>query len=351
MPSTLLSRGGLYNAHERKLPASRWDFLPNGARVKGANIMPPPRAGELDGRRRLGDQWARWSDASHPGGWLNIKAQIDQAKALGCNLVRVFATQNARAGSGGPYLTSDVAVSDAAYFAAWEQMLNYCRSVGVYCYPCLGGQDSGMIDGGNGWLYTPTLAWQAAESAKIAGWLDRHIDIVPGVDLGNEALTWANTVENGKTRGLQVYEAVKAVAPRLPLTWSHAIFAAPGPTPPQPAGAWDFLDLHIYYDAAATDLDAMLGTASQALVVGEFGSPRSAGAARVSRYQSALNVVNNVGSAGTGFRKVAGAMVWTLRDAGPGDPSDQTIQWGLASIDGSTVYSDVASIWASLPTT
>jgi hypothetical protein len=323
-------------------PGSVWDLLPVGKRIKGANIaMRPNQDYNLDCALLWGNwEWDAW-----------LKPQIDVAKNLGANTIRLYGTQKARIAASG--YTPQLPLS--TYLDRWEQFFNYLRSQGMYAYPCMG-FDSAIFDARYGW--TPDVDVLAAEYAQVVRFMVKHRDIIFGVDLANESVGWANQTAAGKTQtnGTIVYRACKDAAPGLRFTWS--MFFVRAPTPPvnfPNAGSYDYIDVHLYYGGVGdvsgtnnpleTDLDNTLAYyANTPVLVGEFGMNMQAGAtARQNRYSALRDLANHQAAGGA---RLAGVEQWAI---GVQD-SNALNDWGIA--DGSlNVRSDVQAIYASFPTT
>jgi hypothetical protein len=288
--------------------ASQWDLLPGGHQIKGVNIA--ARNVFAPDYSCWADMWVNWewSNGGSPGSTGNwIKWQIDQAKALGANTIRFFSTQYGRPGSGSGYATP---ISTATYLAQWDQLANYLRSQGMYLYPVLG-NDTSFEDFGT-YLYTTNQAWWTGEAILLARYLQKHADIIPGVDIHNEATNWANTAATGPT----VYLALKQAAPLLKYTWSCADVAKR-----PPASSYDYFEFHVYSGQVATFFDTLLSTNNLPVMMGEFGSAitNSTGTR-----QALYNSVAGMHASVTGGRRVAGSICWT---AAPQDAA------GLSSAD------------------
>lgn len=291
-----------------------------------------------------------WSAAGAPGAPGNyIKPMIDQAKALGANTIRffgMFSGRNPALLSGS--IASYVQTSQATYLARWKQLLDYCRSIGMYVYPTLAG-DSNINSSGvpytditKGYFYLPTTAWVIGEIQTMVAFLTQWADIIPAIDLYNEAVpAWRDVVGNGDA----VYRAAKSVAPQFKYTWSqNAFYAGPAPAPPT-GGAWasgailDFVDLHLYYNMNAADLDATVAFYNRPVLVGECGENLGAPANRAARYNSLSAVSGNV----TAGRRTAGGIVWAMCPQGAG-----AADYGLCDV-AMAPRADVSAIFTAMP--
>lgn len=295
-------------------------LLPGGARVRGSNICPQPLPG-------IGDWHNLWEDWP----WTSwIKFQVDLLQSVGGNTVRLMGTYK------GVY---DATINIATVLDRWDQLAEYTASIGMYLYPCVGGDFAGAYG------YTPSNAFVADEAAAVAERL-REYDHIIGIDIVQERSTsWA------ATNGEAAYSAVKAETD-VPLTYSHVVTNSTDLA----ATTWrsqldrmvDFFDIHINsYDLGATDLAnqywALGGT--KPTLIGEFGRPMSDGSsARAGVYTATKAGVNATASIATGTVYLAGALSWAISD----QDTVSSNQWGMFDAAG-VARTNVTSIFSTFP--
>lgn len=340
-------RAGQYSRVQAIQPASRWDLLPGGHQVKGVNLT----SNNMPNTPVNPGGWAKiWVDWDWTG-WL--KPQIDKALAIGINTIHIHGTNYGRTGSGstggtasGPYAE---VLSLATYLAEWDQILSYCRSIGMYVYPGFNA-DSAICEYTGYGGYTPSDAFLTAEYTALAGVLGKYLDIVIGFDMAIESRPWA------VAHGSQFYPVVKAVEPRLKLAWSCDYATAPTvwSNLNLAYNSFDFIDIHNYWDATATDLDWLMNYWTKPVLIGEFGqnigttpngtsnNPGGGTPARQSRYNGALAMVNNV----TSGRRLAGACAWCMYDQNQDGVLNNS--FGMYDQAGNR-RSDVSAIFDSFP--
>lgn len=345
---------GTYPTSKHWTTQSQWDILPNGHKAKGVSIFDLTWGDYTVGPNttwpasHLADMWSTWPWTT----W--IKPQIDMAvQTFGCNYIRFFATSYGRNPASG-YASI---LSDQAYFYQWKQLLDYCRSLGIYCYPTLE-VDSDASAGRTWFGYSPNNAWRVPEWQHLARLFQAYLDVVMGIDMINEAYGWATTTSDtsygnpgGNTyNAVIVYDALKSVLPQVPLTISTYFKNQPNQTNPWSSnsggqrlpiqGVLDFYDCHIYYDAAQTDFDVVFTQGNQAVLIGEFGADVSTGtASRQSRYNSVAAVLSHTNA--------AGAAAWNMWDSQT-QTSQSLFRFGLADSSGN-IRTDVESIFQAFP--
>lgn len=290
-----------------------WFLLPGGARVRGSNIV--PQAAHQDWHWLWRD-WA-WTD------W--IKWQIDLLAGLtGANTVRVMGTYKA---------IYDATLTEADYLDRWDQLATYVADLGMYLYPCTGGDFAGAYG------YTPTSSFVAEQAAQVAERLRDYPNII-GIDLVQERQSWA------KTEGEMVRSAVLQEID-VPLTFSIASTSqadfANTTWRSEIANVVDFFDYHINgHTPDSTEFTDDYWTAQpRPLLIGEFGAPLSLGSvAQAARYSA---VSTNAGSTATRSDgtavKCAGCLSWAITD----QDTINTNQWGMFDATGAerTYLTDV----------
>lgn len=299
-------------------------------------------------------QW-EWSAAGQPfGGPGNfIKPQIDLAIANGANYIRLMNPVIAR----NPLSGYANILSDAQWLDQWKQVLDYCRSCGIYCYPTLEA-DTDSSSGVSYWGFSPNNAWRVQEYPRLLRLFRAYLDVVPCVDIMNEGMGWASSTTDTSYKnpggnvynGTIIWNALKPIAPELPMTISCYFKAQPNQTNPLtnnsqgqrvPNGAtWDYVDAHCYYNAAATDYDVIMQQLNVPCLIGEFGDTVGSGN-RAARYNAVLALRNQ----NTSGRVCAGAALWSITDYN----TASTDQYGYSDSTGA-VRSDVSSIWAQFTT-
>jgi hypothetical protein len=97
-------------------------ILPNRQIIKGANVV--VYAQGWDG---FWGEW-KWED--------NIKWQIDLAKSVGANTIRII---------GDYFAISNGVHTVAQYRAKWRQVIDYCKSIDMYVYVCGGADPESLV--------------------------------------------------------------------------------------------------------------------------------------------------------------------------------------------------------------
>lgn len=336
--------------------ASPFDVLPGGRQGRGMHIDSFWMQAGV-GYPYAADFWSNWSKLNSTGSngaswtngaWLSmLKPQIDMAKTEGANVIEIPGTIMARYPKAGY-----TKLSDAAYFAAWRQVLAYCRSKGLYVIPRFN-PDSSQFGQDSGYGFTPAVSWFITEYTALVNVFSEFVDVIAFVDLAIECCPWADA---NTTSAISVYQAVKAAEPRLLFTWSAAWTGSPGNPPVWGANGskWpdatfsDLTAIDMYYDSPASDVDGLIqafasGGNERPIFLTEFGQQRAAG---TSARQSRFNAVNAVVQyAGAGGARCAGATLWM---AIPQDTVDGSNDWGYCDTS-FTPRTDVQSIWHSFP--
>jgi hypothetical protein len=282
-----------------------------GKKIRGGNITVKPSGQGWQG------MWAEWD-------WTNwIKPQVDRAVALGMNTVRVIGS--AECVIVDPIPVTLPKISQATYLARWQQLVEYCQSVGLYLYPVVV-QKWDFID-----TQTPTYNFQASNVTNVVTATAQLLGVYTNV-IGFDCFQ-----EGDATYGLAVadvlamYSAIRAVAPTVPLTTSNStggfgtLRGFWDDTTSLSYQAWtatggsDFIDIHLYTDAlVASDLDGFIQRVGKPVLIGEFGdSVDQTTGAIAARYAAMAAVHNRQG--------VIGSLVWALAD----QTTTSTDEWGV----------------------
>lgn len=285
---------------------SPWWLTPDGSAIRGANLT--VEAGPWEW---LWDEWD-WD------GW--IKPQIDLAVDAGANCVRII---------GDVVGVWRGTFTLATYRARWRQFIDYAASVGLNTYACGGDHHEPVAE-----------AMTQEEIRDVLVGLAEEIDgdsNVIGFDVIQE---WALWDPAGRAAAAA---AVRAVCDR-PLSFSLPIIDRANLLfYDYRAGivdVADFLDLHIYYDAAPGDLNTVRTGLAMPFLIGEFGAPATDPAAQLARYDAIVAL--SADAAGQGA-PIAGALVWSIVDGGvAGD-------FGMYS-DAGVERTDLTSRFQQLPT-
>jgi hypothetical protein len=288
-------------------PVPAWSLLPNNRRIRGANLAPNPSQG---------------------GSWINfwgpmwdwtgtVKPQLDNAKALGLNTVRII---------GAADFVASGNLTHATWIANLQTVLAYCRSVGLYYYLTMGSTVH----------VTPWDTNFATELSSTAAAIVSYMDVIIACDVLQELFSWdtandvpsylptdATTKWNTALRGTSGWTA--------PLTYSaysnsEASFVANAPGNAcadavnlQQCGV-DYFDIHWYlpegvgWDHArlAHTWWSTVALAGTRVLFGEYGAPLSwTSAHRVAYYQAMNDTVLHPGG---NNERCAGQLAWGLID-------------------------------------
>lgn len=299
---------GLIGAARRRTWSSASDVvtnLSNPAIIKGSNLVPHPDQFTANGPwAGLWEDW-RWATWMQP--------QIDNVATLGVNTIRLFGSQKA---------LFQGRITQATYWARWQQFLDYTAGLGLWIYPTFGDFHVDHWDG------TVSVANVTAAARDWAGMLAAAGNCI-GVNITNEAFLNNVYANFGTQYGLDCLAGMmgEVAAVGIPVTQDRVALNAGGwsgnPFPSPIQDLCDFHDWHIYYDGlSAADVATFRakGTFAQGpIVLGEFGGPASmTSAAQAARYTDAWTVV-------TGDTTVRGGIQWGAADQGT--TTDQ--QWGL----------------------
>jgi hypothetical protein len=273
-----------------------------GVKVKGGNIVVKSSGGSWGGLFSEWD-WDNW-----------IKPQIDRARALGMNTVRLIGNPGIiflPAGENYPAITQE------QYIARWRQIAEYTRSLGMMLYPAL--CEKWAFWDGSTFDYADPLRIEAIKAVAQA--LSEYPNVI-GFDVFQEG--------SGKDDGLTVknvldlYGAVRSVAPGVPLTTSNSSdgfgdaddFWSDRESVPYQAwtasGGSDFIDIHVYLENVKVASLAHFSSIGKPILVGEFGTPQSlTPAEQRGRIISGRDLHDAPG--------VLGSIVWGLADQGTAD--------------------------------
>ncbi|MCX2713130.1 hypothetical protein [Mycolicibacterium sp. J2] len=282
--------------------AAGFPALIPGVKIRGGNIVVKPDGASWGG---LFSEWD-WND------W--IRPQVDRARALGMNTVRLIGNPGIiflPAGENYP------AITEEQYIARWRQLAAYTQSLGMMLYPAL--CEKWAFWDGTKFDYTDPQ--RIAAVTAVAKALAEYPNVI-GFDVFQEG--------SGKDDGLTVsnvldlYGAIRSVAPNVPLTTSNSSDGFGNPEDfwddqsSIPYQAWtagggaDFLDIHVYLENVDVTRLANFTRLGKPILVGEFGTPQSlAPAQQEARIASGKDLHNLPG--------VLGSIVWGLADQGTTD--------------------------------
>lgn len=312
-------------------PTTRLPTIPAATMIAGANIAP---RGPWPSLWSTDTEWTDW-----------VKPQIDNAKSLGLNAIRMQGSIGGLAA--GTYTM-------AQYLARWNQRLDYIASLGMYAYVTGGGFD----DWGGA-----TDAQAAGYYAQWAAMLATHNNVI-GVDISNEGLFFGPSAAYGgsATSGLQLTlnQTVQLIATlstaikgacNLPV--SQSLIYNNGTefnTKTQPAlieRYVDFYDIHLTVGAtsAPTPAEAALffnhRWAKKPILFGEF----SRNAAQTTANRQAY--YNDVKTLLTSRPEFIGGLAYAMADQ---NSTDNTKQFGLWDLAGNP-RTDLTTILATFPKT
>lgn len=276
--------------------------LGSGVKVRGGNIVVKSYGGSWGGLFSEWD-WDNW-----------IKPQVDRARILGMNTIRLIGNPGivfTPAGEGYPVITLE------QYISRWRQLADYTKSLGMMLYPAL--CEKWAFWNGSSYDFVNSDRINAIQAVAKA--LAEYPNVI-GFDLFQEG--------SGKDDGLTVsnvldlYHAIRLVAPNIPLTTSNSSVGFDNPEDfwsdqsSLPYQVWtadggaDFLDIHVYLSDVQAERLSIFRRMGKPILVGEFGTPQSlAPAQQQSRIISVKNLQSDPG--------VLGCIVWGLADQGSAD--------------------------------
>jgi hypothetical protein len=300
-------------------------------RVRGTNIAVYfPEVASADQTSDWSAMWRVWNWAGR------IQPQLDDAATI-ANCVRTI---------GNTHVVTSGNISQATYLARWTQFLDYTVTKGLYVYPC-----------GGDLHHWGTATTYAAATTLFTAWADllAGYSNVIAVDITNEA--WGQSRATGTVQ----YSRPEPYADLLS-NLTSIVRRRSGKPVTNSMGIWDstawpildnelvrlfkmsdFIDLHIYDDAATTTLvDTYMSrpfATGKQLLIGEFGGLDPGATGRVARYTNAATLVN-------ASTNNAGALAWSNWDLGTG----ATTLSGLFNAS-RALRTDISTPFATLPTT
>ncbi len=317
--------------------APTWSTYGHAPRVAGGTKLVGGNLTVKPGMARWNEFWTEWDWE----GW--IKPQIDGLKALGGNAVRCI---------GGANAIFCGEMSRETYFARLAQVIDYCASLGMYYYPCLGyGRELSPIEGYTNvsipdWIVEIGTHVQYLTPARFPG--------IIGFDILQEVHDWSqfNSSINPATliaNCQAIYDALKPLT-TIPLTYSFVLGFN------NEAGAWsdasfveldgctDYYDIHVYWTpttAAAANAFAAANH-GKAVLIGEIGvNMATSSAARTARYQGLKTIHESLPF-------LVGSLAWALADQAVSPDG----QWGI--LDSNNAFAprtDVTDLFRTLKKT
>jgi hypothetical protein len=278
-------------------------------KVRGGNIAPKPGGW---GWRGLFTEWD----------WTNwIKPQVDRAKLLGLNAIRLLGAPESVFAS---VLTgAPAAISQTTYVARWVQLAQYCQDQGMALYPCLV-TASDFDDTGLGYQDATITGVAKASATALAKF--SNVFAFDVFQEGGPTVALADV--------LAMMAAIRSVTPNVPLTCSRGsgqwYDGIPGNPQTVPLQSWlatngaDFVDVHAY-EAGLTprDMDFILSLTDKPVLIGEYGvNQAQTTAEQTARYKAYADLHNREG--------VVGSFLWALAD----QSTASTDQWGVWSNTG-----------------
>jgi hypothetical protein len=284
--------------------------LPGGTLIRGANIT----VKDSNYPRPWHNLWLEWD-------WERwIKWQVDLAKSVGANCIRMI---------GSVSVVAEGALPFDQYGARWSQLLEYLSAQGMLAYPCPGQLDQW----GSG---TPSQAEQLYR--QLGEVFSGHSNVL-AVDVSNEAL---NEVAGGRSAAelegvlMPLDHALRQTMDK-PLAHSMTVSRAEDwawPWISRFSEMSDVLDVHVYYRAAPSDAAALLHNTggTRPVLVGEFGIGTDRPEAdRVAYFQSIKKLL-------TSDRRFVGALAWDIASS----------RFGLFDSDGVARH-DIADVFTTFP--
>jgi hypothetical protein len=306
---------------------SRALHIPNvgvgGRTIVGGNVVPTPaQVGALGANT---DAWQRmWQGIVQNDGttlaW--VKQQIDLARTVETPMSAVRIIGGAGGIQQGYYTRTE-------YLAALTVVADYVLSKGLLFYHSLasGWTQFGATSAASAY---PSVA-ATADVVAVAQLLDAYPNMV-GLDLvqeweGNTPATKAYADSWVAVQALLT--AIRGAGVTIPLTSSHSMHLASDWNNGNfgtEAALFDFLDFHVYYSAAVTDLTTMFSNVGGniPILIGETGvSASTSGAARTAFAQMVRNLVRGNRFCGVfwwalGDQDTAAANQYGLYSGGPG---------------------------------
>lgn len=273
-----------------------------GIKVKGGNVVVKSYGGSWGGLFSEWD-WDNW-----------IKPQVDRARALGMNTIRLIGNPGIifmAAGENYPAITLE------QYIARWRQLADYTKSLGMMLYPALCEK----------WAFWDGTTFDFANADRIDAIkaVAKALAPYPNV-IGFDVFQEGSGKDDGLTVNnvLDLYGAIRSVAPGIPLTTSNSSDGFGNPEDFwsdqnsiqyqawTAKGGADFIDIHVYLDNVDVSNLSNFSSLGKPILVGEFGTPQSlTPAEQVGRIVSGKDLHNLPG--------VLGSIVWGLADQGTAD--------------------------------
>jgi hypothetical protein len=322
--------------------------LPQSGPIKGLNGCPTAVQIANGVAGPAGSSWAQFDlDDDWSGSPTSINGQINYGLSIGCNAFRFI-------GNGGSGIWNGLYTLEQ-YLGRIARRIEYCESKGAMYYLTIGGQHEYQgwqtAPGGDGTItgfgaitsFMASVCAMAATYPNVIG-ADLHQEGT-SLMIAGEGMDKANTVLT-PTQYMalltQTYAAVRAVAPNLALTtsdtqnlglfnancWTDARFTVYD-------SIKDFKDMHVYYNAGATDSKVGMATPNcvgKPLMVGEYGRPQGEGDSVRTAFQdnTRTNVLTMAYPSPT---TCVGGFVWA---AIPQDTIGGEDDWGLTNLDGTS---------------
>ncbi len=273
-----------------------------GIKVKGGNIVVKSYGGSWGGLFSEWD-WNNW-----------IKPQVDRARMLGMNTIRLIGNPGiifVAAGDNYPAITLE------QYISRWRQLADYTKSLGMMLYPALC-EKWAFWDG-------TTFDFTNADRIDAIKAVAKALAAYPNV-IGFDVFQEGSGKDDGLTvkNVLDLYSAIRSVAPGMPLTTSNSSDGFGNPADFwsdhssiqyqawTASGGADFIDIHVYLENVDVSNLSNFSSLGKPILVGEFGTPQSLTPdQQVGRIVSGKDLHNLPG--------VLGTIVWGLADQGTAD--------------------------------
>lgn len=282
--------------------AAGFGTLIPGIKIKGGNIVVKSYGGSWGGLFSEWD-WDNW-----------IKPQVDRAQALGMNTIRLIGNPGITfmpAGDNYPAITQE------QYIARWRQLADYTKSLGMMLYPALCEK----------WAFWDGTIFNFADRDRVNAItaVAKALAAYPNV-IGFDVFQEGSGKDDGLTLSnvLDLYSAIRSVAPGVPLTTSNSSDGFGNPDDfwsDQKSiqyqawtanGGSDFVDIHVYLENVDVSNLSNFSRLGKPIIVGEFGTPQSlTPTQQVGRIVSGKDLHN--------LPDVLGSIVWGLADQGTGD--------------------------------
>lgn len=270
------------------------EYDPDGSLLLRAGNIHPKDAHFVVDESPWNNLWSEWDH----DGWIEPQIRLARDR-FGVNAIRII----------GSFTAADELGIDE-YNARWVELVETCRNLGVYLYPCAGSL-SDMGDRST-----------AEQTAIVSSWgavMDEYTTVI-GIDVTNE---WRGAGPAAGLSGAESWAAAETLTAAFravttkPLALSdfanETAIAADFEWAEQSASIVDWIDLHVYYSSGAPalgDWDAITGSAWAAgkpIVVGEFGvESTESDAYRTAYVEGVRDVVAEVDA--------FGSFIWAIRN-------------------------------------